>query len=106
MEVGITEHIPSKRTSLQKFYISARLPCALTPKQWTPGFSPFEKKWPGNEANTEVTVHTLNHGISRVHKHHHACSVTHIILVVNISLGLQQHSNNSTVTILTGHVQC
>ncbi len=34
------------------------------------------------------------------------CSVTHISPKVDVSLGLQQHSNNSTVTILTGKIQC
>ncbi len=33
-------------------------------------------------------------------------NVTHIILEVDVSLGLQQHSNNSTTTLLTGYVQC
>ncbi len=53
--------------------------------------------------STEVTdMHTLNHGISRVHKH--CNSVTHISLAVDVSLGLQQHCNNSTVTLLTATI--
>ncbi len=46
-----------------------------------------------------MTVHTLNQA------EYTNTNVTHIILDVYINLGLQQHSNNSAVTILSSYHQ-